>query len=172
MARRLEDCPAHRFGDYNDTRVVYREGLFVGYRYHDAAGVEPLFAFGHGLSYTRFTFANLSVAVEGKGRQFRATVSFDVTNAGSRPGAEVAQLYLRDEQCSLPRPPRELKGFRKVALNPGETARIELPLVYRSLAFFDPVRRDWRAEPGDFTVEIGASSRDIRLSAGFRIEGG
>jgi beta-glucosidase len=171
MARRLEDCPAHRFGDYNDARVGYREGVFVGYRHHDAAGVEPLFPFGHGLSYTRFAFANPGVAIEGRGRRFRATVAFDVANAGPRAGAEVAQLYLRDEQCSLPRPPRELKGFRKIALNPGETARVELPLDYRSLAFYDPVQRAWRAEPGDFTVEIGASSRDIRLSAGFRFEG-
>ena len=171
MPVRLADIPAHSLGDYDPRRCVYREGVLVGYRYFDHAGVAPLFAFGHGLSYTRFDYADLRVTTRGRGGQFEARVSFDVTNVGDRRGAEATQVYVRDEASTVLRPPRELKGFDKVELAPGETRRLEVPLDYRALAFYDAVGGRWLAEPGEFTVEVGASSRDIRLTASLRYEG-
>jgi beta-glucosidase len=165
---RLEDSPAHALGAYPGKGGVvrYEEGLLVGYRWFDAKSVEPLFPFGHGLSYTRFEYSNLRLA---GGKDAALTVEFDVTNAGGREGAEVAQVYVGDVKASLPRPPKELKGFAKVSLKPGERRRVSIPLGRSAFAFYDPERRAWVAERGDFRVMVGSSSRDVRLEGKFTL---
>ena len=164
---RLQDSPAHALHDYAPEKCRYQEGVFVGYRWFDARGIAPLFCFGHGLSYTSFTYDELEVAAQGHGRGWRGTVSARITNVGSRPGAEVAQLYVEDVEASQPRPPRELKGFVKLRLKPGETRRVVFRLKADDLAFFCPLTGRWVAEPGQFRVHLGASSRDLRLTGGF-----
>jgi beta-glucosidase len=165
--RRLQDNPAYAnyYPAPGTDRVEYREGIFVGYRGYEQNGVKPLFPFGFGLSYTTFSYANVHVApVAGtSGPGARWEVSFDVTNSGSRAGAAVAQVYIGDSASSVPRPPRELKGFAKVMLRPGETQRVTIPLDVRSLASYDVKGRDWRAEAGTYDVLVGSSSADIAL---------
>ncbi|HEY0375879.1 MAG TPA: glycoside hydrolase family 3 C-terminal domain-containing protein [Pyrinomonadaceae bacterium] len=168
---RLEDSPAHALGAYpgKNGTVRYEEGLLVGYRWFDAKSLAPLFPFGHGLSYTRFKYSDLRLR-EGKDAKGPAlTVEFKVTNTGESEGGEVAQVYVGDVQSSLPRPVKELKGFRKVFLKPGESQTISIPLGPRAFAFYDPQRRGWLAEQGDFRVMVGASSRDIRLQGDFKL---
>lgn len=159
--QRLADSPAHALDDYRAGVCDYREGVLVGYRWHDARGLDPLFCFGHGLSYTRFDYADLTLARSGG----EVLVAFTVINTGPRAGAEVAQCYVGDDVASVGRPPRELKAFRKLVLAPEESARVELRLDPRAFAFWDETRDDWRVEPGRFTISVGASSRDLRLSA-------
>ncbi len=159
--KRLEDCPAHKIGEYNDQDCEYKEGLMVGYRYYDTKNVEPLFPFGHGLSYTQFKYANLKV--DPKTLQARV----DVTNIGKREGKEVVQLYVHDVEATVPRPVKELKGFEKVELAPGETKTVTFRLAERDLAFYDVVSKRWVVEPGEFDVLVGSSSRDIRLQTRF-----
>lgn len=164
--KRLEDNPAYLY--YPGQRDVhYGEGIFVGYRYYDTRGVEPLFAFGHGLSYTTFEYHDLKVASGKSGEP--VTVSLTVGNTGSYSGKEVVQLYVSDRQSSLPRPVKELKGFKKIALKPGESQTVSFTLDQRAFSFYDPYRAGWVTEPGDFEVLVGSSSRDIRLKAGFTL---
>jgi len=171
--RRLADSPAHASGDKRqypgvDGVVHYTEGLLVGYRWFDAKAIEPLFPFGHGLSYTTFSYANLRIE-SGGAKGALATVTCDITNTGRRAGAEVAQLYVHDDDSSVPRPPQELKGFAKVALAPGETKTVSFPLAQRSFAFYATESKAWVAEAGTFTIKVGASSRDLRLSGSFKL---
>ena len=169
--KQLADSPAHALGAYpgKDGTVRYEEGLLVGYRWFDTKKLEPLFPFGHGLSYTRFEYSGLKL-VEGKDANSPSlTVEFEVANAGAREGAEVAQVYVRDVESSLPRPFKELKGFRKVQLKPGEKQTVSIPLARSAFAFYDPGRRGWLAEKGDFRLMVGGSSRDIRLEGNFRL---
>jgi beta-glucosidase len=149
--------------------VNYGEGIFVGYRYYDQKDVTPLFPFGHGLSYTSFTYSDLKVTKKVKTGE-KVQVSLTVTNTGKAVGKEVVQLYVSDCKSSLPRPPKELKGFAKVALGPGESGTVEFSLDERALAFYDPHKQAWVAEPGEFEVLAGSSSRDIRLKAKFKLE--
>ncbi|MGJ8514995.1 glycoside hydrolase family 3 C-terminal domain-containing protein [Carnimonas bestiolae] len=148
----------------NSDRVDYAEGLLVGYRYYDTQQIEPQFPFGFGLSYTRFDYANLSLSASRVGPQDTLTVAFDVTNSGERAGSEVVQLYLADQTGEISVPVHQLRGFDKVALEAGETKRIELTLERRDFAYFDVDHNDWRMPKGQFEVQIGASSRDIRLT--------
>lgn len=174
---RLEDCPAHQLGDYcgesrRDTvEIAYREGIFVGYRWADMQKkTRPLFAFGHGLSYTTFEYgkpAASSSEISGDGT---ITVSVDITNTGSREGKETVQLYISDRKSSLPRPVKELKGFRKVSLKPGETTTVEFTIGRDELCFFDPEKHEWVAEPGKFEAIIAAASDDIRGKVGFELK--
>jgi beta-glucosidase len=169
--KRLEDSPAHALGAYpgENLTVRYEEGLLVGYRWFDAKKIEPLFPFGHGLSYTSFRYSGLRL-VEGAGGKVPVlSVVFDLVNTGTSEGAEVAQVYVSDESSSLPRPPKELKGFRKVFLNAGERQTVSVPLERSAFAFYDPERRQWVAEKGDFKILVGSSSRDIRLEDNFRL---
>ena len=159
--RCLADSPAHALDDYRAGVCEYREGVFVGYRWHDARGIDPLFCFGHGLSYTRFDYADLGLTR----RDDTVVVSCKVTNTGALPGAEVVQCYVGDDEASVARPPRELKAFTKTRLAPGESARIEWTLDARAFAFWDEHRNGWHVEPGRFTISVGASSRDLRLVA-------
>ncbi|MGQ9779565.1 MAG: fibronectin type III-like domain-contianing protein, partial [Bacillota bacterium] len=161
--RRLEDTPA--FLDcLGGLEVRYGEGIFVGYRYYDRRGVAPLFPFGHGLSYTTFAYDGLVAPRQAKiGEPVRLSVR--VTNTGPWAGKEVVQVYIRDEESSLPRPPKELKAFAKVALAPGESKTVEFTLDERAFAFYDPHRGRWTVEPGEFELLVGSSSRDIRTKA-------
>jgi beta-glucosidase len=162
--RRLEDNPAH--GHYyparGSRRIVYGEGVFVGYRGYEKNGVAPLFPFGFGLSYTTFRYDNLVVAPQGTAGD-EVSVSFDVTNTGGRQGADVAQVYVADRHASVPRPPKELKGFARVALAPGETQRVTVTLDRRAFAYYDVASAGWRVEPGEFGILVGRSSADIVL---------
>ena len=161
--KRHEDTPG--FINYPGTReVMYGEGLFVGYRYYEKKDVAPLFPFGHGLSYTKFEYRNLRVParLQNSGNM-SAVISLDVKNAGPRAGAETIQLYISDKASSLVRPLKELKGFAKVYLKPGETKQVRLSLDKRSFAFYDPYRKEWIAEAGEFEILVGGSSQDIRL---------
>jgi beta-glucosidase len=148
--------------------VRYEEGLHVGYRGFDARGIEPQFPFGHGLSYTTFALENakLSSTRVSAGQVF--AVSVTVRNTGSRPGAEVVQVYVSDTQSALPRPPQELKGFAKVALEPGESREVRIELGEEALRYYDPGRGTWVAEPGAFSILVGTSSRAI--AATLRLE--
>jgi beta-glucosidase len=167
--RSLEDNPT--FNSYypkaGTLQVPYSEGVFVGYRGYEKNGTKPLFPFGYGLSYTTFSFANLSVSpdAESAAPQPRWTVSFDVTNTGPRAGAAVAQVYVSDAHAKVARPSKELKAFSKVMLRPGETRQVTLSLDLRSLAYYDVAGKQWKADAGTFTVRVGGSSVDLPLSA-------
>ncbi len=141
--------------------VHYREGVFAGYRHLDALEIEPLFAFGHGLSYTSYEYGSLSVAQ----RDDRVTVGFTVTNAGARDGDETAQVYVRPPRSLADAIPRRLVGFAKHAVASGRTVEYEVDVPLRSLASWDSGAGDWRLAPGSYTIEVGASSRDVRLTA-------
>lgn len=161
--RCLEDNPTHAtFPGGRESR--YDEGIFVGYRHYDTKKVAPLFSFGHGLSYTEFSYSELSVPHRVRAGQ-PVKVRLSVKNTGRRRGKEVVQLYVGDPEASVPRPEKELRGFAKVDLRPGETAKLEFVLDARAFAFYDVGRGDWKVEPGVFEILAGASSRDIRTRA-------
>jgi beta-glucosidase len=166
--KRLEDSPAHALKAYPGANGVvrYEEGLLVGYRWFDTKVVEPLFPFGYGLSYTRFQYSDLRLKPAGNGV---VTAEFTVTNVGARDGAEVAQLYVQEIKPRLQRPLKELKGFSKVILKAGEKKTVTIPLDERSFAFYDPEKKSWIAEAGDFKILVGGSSRDIELQQDYRL---
>lgn len=168
---KLEDNGAHALGAYDPdaVRVEYKEGIYVGYRWADKMQVKPLFAFGHGLSYTDFSYggAKCSKSVVRSGADVQ--VSVDVTNIGQVAGKEVVQLYIGDDESSVERPVRELKGFRKVALEPGETRTVNFTVTPDMLKFYDTASGSWVLESGSFTVYIGSSSTDIRTTARFEV---
>ena len=169
--KRLEDCAAHSIGDYpgDGENVEYKEGIFVGYRWTDKEDIEPQFAFGHGLSYTDFCYGKISLSSRSMSEDDVITVSIQVTNTGDRAGAEVVQLYVNDVRSSLPRPVKELKGFKKIWLAPGETAEVTFTIAEEVLSYYDPAVHGWVAEPGDFKVMVGSASDDIRSEARFRL---
>ncbi|MGQ0602896.1 MAG: glycoside hydrolase family 3 C-terminal domain-containing protein, partial [Anaerolineales bacterium] len=142
----------------SERTTIYSEGIFVGYRAYDQNNLEPLFPFGHGLSYTTFAYSNLRLSTHTVSANERLTLHVEITNTGRRAGQEVVQLYLRDLEAGLPRPPKELKGFTKVALTPGESKTVTLSLDCPSLANWDNVKHSWVAEAGMFEVLIGSSS--------------
>ncbi len=148
-------------------KVHYEEGVFTGYRHFDKSGIEPLFPFGHGLSFTKFEYSALKIE-ELKGQALR--VSFKVKNAGKKAGDEIAQLYVGDLKASVPRPARELKGFERVPLKPGESKTVSIELDKRAFSFYDVKGKGWKLEPGEFSIEIGASSKDIRLKGVAKIK--
>jgi beta-glucosidase len=163
IEKRWEDNPAHDsyYPDPGTRRVVYRNGVFAGYRGYEHNGVEPQFAFGYGLSYTTFRYGKLAIKPGAKPGAYEVT--FEVTNTGKRAGAEVAQLYIGDSHASVPRPPKELKGFAKIELKPGETKSVTLALDARAFTYYDVKDKLWRADPGDFDVLVGRSSASIEL---------
>jgi beta-glucosidase len=175
--RRWEDNPVHDsyYPEAGTKRVVYKEGVFVGYRGYERNGTKPLFPFGFGLSYTTFKYSNLSIkpfagtVSNGNSSGTRYEVSFEVKNTGTREGADVAQVYVGDPQTKVPRPPKELKGFAKVSLRPGETKKVSVILDSRSLSYYDVNAKQWRAEPGDFNVLVGHSSEQIELRGKLRL---
>lgn len=168
--QRLEHNPSQLNFPGEGDRVEYREGLFVGYRYYDAKQIEPLFPFGFGLSYTTFEYSNLVVGKKSIRDDEQVTVSVDVTNTGSRQGKEIVQLYVRDVESSVIRPVKELKGFAKVDLQPGETKTVTFTLGKRSFAYYNVELKDWHVESGEFEILIGRSSRDIVLKDTLQVE--
>ena len=172
--RRLEDNASYRtyyYASESDKQVKYSEGIFLGYRYYDKAGTKPLFPFGYGLSYTSFSYQNLSVSPARFSGDQPVTVSFDLTNTGKQKGAEVAQVYVGDKHASVLRPVKELKGFTKVELNPGETRHVSVALNRRSFSYYDVKNRRWTAEAGDFDIYVGRSAAQIELTGKVTLQG-
>jgi len=162
----LADSPGHALGDYAAEICRYEEGIFVGYRWFDARKVEPLFPFGHGLSYTEFELSGLSAETTDAG----VRVSLAVKNTGDRAGSEVVQIYVGQSVCSVERPLRELKDFAKVALEPGTSRRVQFDLPRAAFAFWSEANNDWVVEPGEFLLEVGVSSRQIILKRTINLE--
>jgi beta-glucosidase len=172
----LADDPASRRFPGGPVAVEHREGLYVGYRYHDTVGTDVRFPFGHGLSYTTFAIDDVrldrpEVSPEDLREGAGVTVSAEVTNTGERAGKVVVQVYVRDPESCVYRPDRELRAFTKVALDPGESRRVELVLGQRAFAFWDVERDGWTVEPGRFEVFVGSSSRDLRAGAELTVTG-
>lgn len=168
---KLADNPSHLNFPGEEGVVTYAEGIYIGYRYYDKKEMDVRFPFGFGLSYTSFDYTNLKIARDKITDQETVTVSCDVTNVGSRTGKVVPQLYVRDVHSTVRRPIRELKGFEKVELAPGETYTVSFTLDKRSFAYYEPKCHDWFVESGDFVIEIGDNSRDIRQTAVIYVEG-
>lgn len=173
---RLEDVPAHSLGQYsavrskNVTTVQYNEGIFVGYRWTDRQKkVQPLFSFGHGLSYTTFEYGKPVVDKRKMKAGEQLTVTVPVKNTGSRAGKEVVQLYIRDKKSSVERPVKELKGFCKVSLKPGEEKEVSFTIDRSALSYFDAGSHQWVAEPGAFEAIVAASATDIRGRVEFKL---
>ena len=190
--KKLEDNGAHHFGEISypgiesetagnavddlkgadvsagkDPRQIYKEDILVGYRWHDTKKVPAMFPFGYGMSYTTFKYGKASLSSKDMPADGNITVTVPVTNTGKVAGKEIVQLYIQDEKSSLPRPVKELKGFSKVTLAPGETKDVTFTITPDELKFFDDAKHEWIAEPGKFKALIGASSADIRSIAQF-----
>lgn len=170
--RKWEDNPVHDsyYPEPGTSRVVYKEGVFVGYRGYDHNGVQPLFPFGYGLSYTTFRYRNLSIKPVAASASSDPSdpaplyeASWDVTNTGSHDGADVDELYVGEDHPAVSRPDRELKGFARVNLHPGQTQHVKVALDARSFAYYDANAHEWRVDPGSFTVSVGSSVDQIRL---------
>lgn len=179
---KLSDSPAHASADIKQypgvertdgSKIVdetYSEGIYVGYRWYDTRKIRPLFAFGHGLSYTSFKYGKVTADRKSMTAGDKITFTVDVTNTGSRKGAEVVQLYITDKKCTVDRPAKELKGFDKVTLEPGETKTVTFTVAKDALSFFDADAHKWVAEPGVFTAHIAAAADDIRTSVDFELK--
>jgi len=167
---RLVDNPSYLSFPGEGDVAEYQEGVFVGYRYYDTKGIEPLFPFGHGLSYTTFTYSNLQIDQQSVKDSDTVRVSVDVTNTGDRTGKEVVQLYVRDQESSVRRPDKELKAFDKVELAPGQSQTVTFILDRRAFAYYHVELEEWVVESGQFDILVGASSRDIVLTGSITVE--
>ena len=175
---KLDDCGAHATGSYPgtwraDKSVIdeeYKEDIFVGYRWADRKRIRPLFAFGHGLSYTTFDILQATADKTVVVGDDSLTVTVGVENTGTVAGATTVQLYISDKKCSLPRPEKELKGFQKVFLKPGERRDVKLTIGRDALSFFDDRTQQWKAEPGDFEALVGFSATDIKSKVKFKLK--
>lgn len=181
IEKRFEDSPGHAYlpegKKIQQTReadmdmsvpinnIEYKEGVLVGYRWYETKGIEPLYHFGYGLSYTTFSYSGLKVSQKEFKKGEPVTVEFTLTNTGKVEGAEIAQLYVRDEQASVVRPVKELKGFKKVFLKPGDRKAVQIVLSDKDFSYWDESKKDWFAEPGEFVISVGAASNDLKLSA-------
>lgn len=165
LPRKYEDTPVFRYGEHKEGDCRYNEDILVGYRGYDYDGIEPLYPFGHGLSYASFAYSDLTTRVTEDG----VLVTFTVTNTGSVSAKEVAQVYIGDTECSVKRPIKELRNFQKIALAPCESRTVTLPISKLDLCFFDEEKDDFVLEAGEFAVFVGSSSRDIRLVDSFVI---
>lgn len=174
---KLDDVAAHRLKAYSGVQransdiidLEYKEGIFVGYRWADKEKIRPLFPFGHGLSYTTFSYGKPHLDRSTLTQDGQLVLTVSVTNTGKLAGAEVVQLYISDLKSSLPRPVKELKGFCKVKLEPGETKNVSFTITKDALSFFDPERHEWVAEPGKFEALIAASAADIKSKLSFQL---
>jgi beta-glucosidase len=164
IERRWQDNAVHDsyYPKNGEKKVEYSEGVFVGYRHFDKSGIKPLFPFGYGLSYTTFAYKNLAVTLGSADQP--VTVAFDVSNTGARAGAEVAQVYVGDRHAKLPRPVKELKGFAKVELQPGETRHVQVALDRRAFSYYDVKNHTWTVAPGDFDIYVAHSAAEIELT--------
>ena len=167
---KLEDTPSYLYFPGNGKKVEYREGVFVGYRYYDTKKMQVRFPFGHGLSYTRFEYSNLQVSKENMTDNETLQVSFKVKNVGNMAGKEIVQLYVSDKTHLAERPVKELKGFKKVMLKPGEEATIVMELNKRSFAWYSTELGGWYAVTGNYEIVVGASSDDIRLTKEIHVD--
>ena len=174
---KLEDCPVHSLGEYTGKRskdiidIKYNESIFVGYRWADKQKkVKPLFPFGHGLSYTTFEYGKPTADSKTMQADGTLTVKVSVKNTGAREGQEVVQLYISDKKSSLPRPVKELKGFQKVKLAPGETKEVTFTIDKEALSFFDDTQHAWVTEPGKFEAVIAASAADVKGTVPFELK--
>lgn len=183
---KLEDNSAHKLGEYpgqkdelaagkgkdqkNPINITYNEGILVGYRWHDTKNIKPLFSFGHGLSYTSFEFGKAKADKTTISQDGTITFTVSVKNTGKKAGAEVAQLYISDVKSSVMRPAKELKGFEKIYLNPGEQKEVTFTIDKTALSYFDSNKHDWVAEPGDFEALIGNSSDAIKTKVKFTLQ--
>ena len=160
----LDQSPAHALGNFpgRDLKVNYEEDILVGYRWFDTKGLPVVYPFGYGLSYTTFDYSNLNTDKKTYDQADTIQATFTLTNTGDREGAEVAQLYVSDPVCSVMRPVKELKGFKKVFLKPGESRRITLDIPVSSLAFYSEAQSQFVVEPGEFILQLGASTSDIK----------
>lgn len=172
--RRWQDNPVHDsyYPAPGSNRVTYKEGVFVGYRGYERSGIKPLFPFGFGLSYTTFRYGDLKIQPifdekkrEDSGAGLRYKISWNVANTGPRSGADVTEVYVGEVHPRVPRPPKELKGFARVNLRPGETRRVSIVLDSRSFSYFDVSMHEWRVDPGEFKVYVGNSVYDLPLEA-------
>jgi beta-glucosidase len=161
---KVADTPAHINFPGGNGQVRYGEGIFIGYRYYDAKDMPALFPFGHGLSYTTFAYSNPKVSAATFQDVDGLTISVDVTNTGKVAGKEIVQVYVCDQKSGLVRPPKELKGFAKVELQPGETKTVTIQLDFRAFAYYHPAYQQWITENGEFDILIGASAADIRFT--------
>jgi beta-glucosidase len=170
MERRWEDNAVHDsyYPKNGEKKVEYSEGLFVGYRHYDKSGIKPLFPFGYGLSYTTFAYKNLRVSPVAGSED--ATVAFDVTDTGTRAGADVAEVYVGDRHASVPRPVKELKGFAKVELNPGETRHVEVMLDRRAFSYYDVKSQRWTVASGEFEIYVAHSAAEIELTGKLNLQ--
>lgn len=174
----LQDVGAHKLNTYPATwregnQIIdeeYKESIYVGYRWADKEKIKPTFAFGHGLSYTTFAYGRAVVDKKVMGADETLTVTVPVTNTGNREGAEIVQLYISDLKSSLPRPVKELKGFSKVKLTPGETKEVVFTIGKDALSFYDDARHEWVAEPGKFEVIVAASAADMKSKVSFELK--
>jgi len=167
LPKKFEDSPAAANYPGENLKVNYAEGIYVGYRYYDTKNIAPAFPFGFGLSYTTFEYSDLKIV---RASGFRPEVSLKVKNTGSRHGAEVVQLYIHDGHSKIDRPIHELKRFDREELQPGEEKTVYFELTRADLSYWSPETKTWTADPGTFEIQIGASSRDIRLRAPFELQ--
>ena len=163
LPEHLEDTAPIALDDYNEVESLYKEGVFIGYRWFEKQNIKPIFSFGHGLSYSTFSYSDLKLSSKNLSGDTSLTVTAKVTNTSKVAGAEIVQLYLNDKQSSVERPIKELKGFDKVFLQPGESKTVSIKLTKRDLSFWDIQTNDWLAESGEFQIMLGASVDDIRL---------
>ena len=174
FAKKQGDYPCFQFGEAGypgvNKQVHYKEGIFVGYRWFDTKKVKPQFPFGFGLSYTTFKYGKPSLSSSVMTQDGKITLTVPVTNAGKRAGKETVQLYIGDEACSVERPAKELKDFRKIALNPGETKTVSFEITAAELQFFNEATHSWTAEPGKFKAYVSASSEDVRGVSEFELK--
>ncbi|MGJ8690858.1 MAG: glycoside hydrolase family 3 C-terminal domain-containing protein [Thalassotalea sp.] len=167
LPQKLADTAAIALDDYNATESLYKEGVFIGYRWFEQQNIKPLYAFGHGLSYSQFEYSDLQLSTHTLNAGQVLTVTATVTNTGKVAGAEAVQLYLHDQQASVDRPYKELKSFDKVFLQAGESKQVNMQLQQRDLSFWDVNSNNWLAEQGKFSVLLAAAADDIRLTADF-----
>ena len=169
---KLEDNAAHALNAYDpeDLSVEYKESIFVGYRWAEKQQIRPLFAFGHGLSYTDFKYDNIKLSKDSMKSNCKITLSVDIQNTGKVAGKEVVQLYIGDEEASVARPVKELKGFRKIALEPGQSKTVRFDITPDMLKFFDAEKHEWALENGKFTAYVCAASDDVRGQAEFEVK--
>ncbi len=159
----LKDSPAANLNTYPGKNLTaeYKEGILVGYRWYDTRKIEPQFPFGYGLSYTDFSIGNISTDKLSYAKNETIHAKFTIRNTGSRYGAEVVQLYVSDPVCSVLRPEKELKGFKKIFLKPGEIKKVEMKVKVADLAFYDELKKAWNAEAGEYILQLGSSSGSI-----------
>ena len=166
IERRWEDNASHDtyYPKAGSNKVDYTEGVFIGYRHFDKSATKPLFPFGYGLSYTTFSYKNLKISSPSSDQNQEVSATFDVTNTGTRAGADVAEVFVADRHAPVPRPIKELKGFAKVNLNPGETKTLTIKLDRRAFSYYDVAKHDWTVAPGDFDLLVARSAADIQLT--------